>query len=78
MRIVDKKENTTLFKNVDIGEVFKMSDDITSYTYMKIISISDEFDKEYNAVCLNDGDLLSFGDERQVFTYPSSELVIKR
>lgn len=78
MRIVNKKENTTLFKNVDIGEVFKMSDDITSYTYMKIISISDEFDKEYNAVCLNDGDLLSFGDERQVFTYPSSELVIKR
>jgi hypothetical protein len=77
MKIIDKKENTTLFKNVDIGEVFKIDDD-SSYTYMKIILINDEFNKEYNAVCLNDGDLLSFGDERKVFTYPYSELIIKR
>lgn len=79
MKIIDEKENTTtLFKNVNTGEVFKMNDDSSTYTYMKIISISDEFDKKYNAVCLNDGDLLSFGDERKVFTYPYSELIIKR
>ena len=76
MKIIDNKENITLFKNVNIGEVFKMNDD-SIYTYMKIISISNEFDK-YNAVCLNDGDLLSFSDERKVFTYPYSELIIKR
>ena len=79
MIIVDKKENTTtLFKNVEEGEVFKMNDDSSTYAYMKIISISDEFDKKYNAVCLNDGDLLSFNDETKVFTYPYSELIIKR
>lgn len=77
MKIIDKKENTTLFKNVDIGEVFKMNDS-NIYSYMKTISISDEFDKKYNAVCLNDGELLSFDDERKVFTYPYSELIIKR
>ena len=78
MKIIDKKENTTtLFKNVEEGEVFKIIDD-SNNVYMKIISISDEFDKKYNAVCLNDGDLLSFGDERKVFTYPYSELIIKR
>ena len=37
MKIIDEKENTTLFKNVDIGEVFKMNDDSSTYTYMKII-----------------------------------------
>lgn len=78
MKIVDKKENTTLFKNVDIGEVFKLNDDSSTYVYIKIESIADEFGTEYNAVCLNDGELLGFGDEREVFTYPSSELIIKR
>ena len=77
MKIIDNKTNTTLFKNVDIGEVFKMNDSST-YTYMKIISISDESGTEHNAVCLNDGELLSLGDEREVFTYPYSELIIKR
>ena len=78
MKIIDKKENTTLFKNVDIGEVFKLNDDSSTYTYIKTNSINDEFGTEYNAVCLNDGELLGFGDEREVFTYPYSELIIKR
>jgi hypothetical protein len=77
MKIIDKKENTTLFKNVDIGEVFKI-DDSSTYTYMKIIPVSDKFDKKYDAVCLNDGDLRIFSDDRQVFTYPYTELIIKR
>lgn len=79
MKIVDKKENTTLFINVELGEAFKMNDDISSYTYMKITSIIDaEDDAKYNAVCLNDGDLLSVDDEEKVFVYPYSELIIKR
>ena len=79
MKIVDKKENTTLFKNVDIGEVFKISDDSSTYAYIKTTSITDNDDgSEYNAVCLNDGELMSFGDERKVFTYPYSEVIIKR
>jgi hypothetical protein len=77
MKIIDKKENTTLFKNVDIGEVFKI-DDSSTYTYMKIIPVSDKFNKKYDAVCLNDGDLRIFSDDRQVFTYPYTELIIKR
>jgi hypothetical protein len=78
MKIIDKKEYTTLFKNVNIGEVFKMNDDSNSNAYMKIIPVSDKFDKKYDAVCLNDGDLRIFGDDRQVFTYPYTELIIKR
>jgi hypothetical protein len=45
---------------------------------MKIIPVSDKFNKKYDAVCLNDGDLRIFSDDRQVFTYPYTELIIKR
>jgi hypothetical protein len=55
-----------------------MNDDSNSNAYMKIIPVSDKFDKKYDAVCLNDGDLRIFGDDRQVFTYPYTELIIKR
>lgn len=80
MRIIDNKENnTTFFKNVALGEVFKMDDDHSLYAYMKITSIIDSDDgSEYNAVCLNDGDLLSVDDEERVFSYPYSEVIIKR
>ena len=79
MKIVDKKGNITLFKNVDMGEVFKVSDDSSTYAYIKTTSITDNDDGSiYNAACLNDGDLLSFSDEDRVFTYPYSELIIKR
>ena len=79
MKIVDKKENTTtLFKNVEEGEVFKSIDDGNN-VYMKIASITDNDDGIiYNAVCLNDGDLLNCDDEEKVFIYPYSELIIKR
>lgn len=79
MKIVDKKENTTtLFKNVEEGEVFKIIDD-SNNVYMKITPITDNDDGTvYNAVCLNDGDLLNFSDEDREFTYPYSELIIKR
>lgn len=79
MKIVDKKENTSLFINVELGEAFKMLDDSGSYTYMKITSVIDaEDDSKYNAVCLNDGDLLSVDDTEEVFVYPYSEVIIKR
>jgi alpha-N-acetylglucosamine transferase len=46
---------------------------------MKITSIVDNDDgTEYNAVCLNDGDLMNLSNEDKVFTYPYSELIIKR
>lgn len=78
MKIIDKKENTALFKNVNVGEIFKLNDDSSTYVYIKTESIDDEFGTGYNAVCLNDGELIGFGDEREVFTYPYSELIIKR
>ena len=78
MKIVDKKENTALFKNVNVGEIFKLNDDSSTYVYIKTESIDDEFGTGYNTVCLNDGELIGFGDEREVFTYPYSELIIKR
>lgn len=89
MRIIDNKEDATFFKNVTLGEVFKMSDcssyaymkttSCSSYAYMKITSVIDSDDgSEYNAVCLNDGDLLSIDDEERVFSYPYSEVIIKR
>lgn len=78
MRVIDNKEDATFFKNVTLGEVFKMSD-CSSYAYMKITSVIDSDDgSEYNAVCLNDGDLLSIDDEERVFSYPYSEVIIKR
>ena len=79
MKIIDKKENTTFFKNVELGEVFKINDDSSTYAYIKTTQIIDSDDgSEYNAVCLNDGDLLRFSSEDRVFTYPYSELIIKR
>lgn len=80
MIIIDNKENTTTyFKNVNEGEVFKINSDNNSYTYMRMTSIVDNDDgTEYNAVCLNDGDLMNFSNEDKVFTYPYSELIIKR
>lgn len=79
MKIVDEKDNNThLFKNVELGEVFKMNDD-SSYFYMKTTSVIDADDGiEYNAVCLIDGDLLTCDDDERVFVYPSSEVIIKR
>jgi uncharacterized pyridoxamine 5'-phosphate oxidase family protein len=80
MIIIDNKENTaTYFKNVNEGEVFKVDGANSSYTYMRITSIVDNDDgTEYNATCLNDGDLMNFSNEDKVFTYPYSELIIKR
>jgi hypothetical protein len=77
MKIVDKKENHALFKDINAGEVFKTTYD--SCVYMKITSITDYDDGTiYNATALDDGDLMRFDDDEEVIPYLNSELVVKR
>lgn len=79
MIIIDKKENKTLFRNIEEGEVFKSIDTLGSYVFMKITSIADCDDGEtYNAVNLEDGDLAYFDDEEEAFPYIHSELIIRK
>lgn len=78
MKIVDKKSNVTPFSIIEEGEVFKSIDSVGSYAYMKIASITDCDDGAiYNAVNLEDGDLVHFDDGDEIFPYLHSELIMK-
>ena len=77
MKVIDKKENIVLFKNVEEGEVFKPTMD--RYAYMKTTPVMDCDDSiTYNAVSLDDGDMMHYDDDEEVLLYANSELVVKR
>ena len=61
MKINDNREKVTQsFKSIlRIGEIFEYANKI----YMTVIAVSDDTNY-YNAVCLNDGELAYFNDER--------------
>ena len=61
MKINDNRKRTMQpFKSIlRIGEIFEYANKI----YMKIIRVADD-DSYYNAVCLNDGELAYFNNER--------------
>ena len=61
MKINDNREKVMQsFKSIlRIGEIFEYANNI----YMTVIKVSDDTNY-YNAVCLNDGELAYFNDER--------------
>ena len=69
MRIVDeRKQNTNLFKEVQVGQVFYVEDEAEygCYPYMKIFKIEDVDNGYYNAVDLETGGLTYLNDNEPV------------
>ena len=69
MRIVDeRKQNTNLFKEVQVGQVFYVEDEAEygCYPYMRIFKIEDVDNGYYNAVDLETGGLAYLNDNEPV------------
>ena len=69
MRIVDeRKQNTNVFKEVQVGQVFYVEDEAEygCYPYMRIFKIEDVDNGYYNAVDLETGGLTYLNDNEPV------------
>ena len=69
MRIVDeRKQKTNLFKEVQVGQVFYVEDEVDygESPYMKITEIRDIDDDYHNAVNLQEGSLAYLNDNEPV------------
>ena len=69
MKIVDeRKQNTNLFKEVQVGQVFYVEDEAEygCYPYMRISKIEDVDTGYYNAVDLETGGLTYLNDNEPV------------
>ena len=63
MKVIDERKTGINFEEVNVGQVF--CDDINPY--MKIFGVRDDRSGDfYNAVDLQDGDLVYFADDERV------------
>ena len=78
MKIVDKNIETTVFKEIKVGEVFKATDYVYYLKIENVPYVDDEYDEpsNYNAVKLSNGRVADFADYATVYPV-DSELIIK-
>jgi hypothetical protein len=79
MKITERKkeQNTVMFADIRVGEVFRAVDMTDGYTYMKgnNSSLNDTLNGSLNAMCLDDGDLCHVANDLECIVL-DAELIV--